>query len=90
MVSNARTLAKALADRGYNIVTGGTDVHLFVVDLRSKVHCRHMFIRTTTQCTYLYNIYSTVQKQLGTFTICTDVIKIYNFLIYVLMDIFAT
>ncbi|XP_064397822.1 serine hydroxymethyltransferase, mitochondrial-like isoform X2 [Halichondria panicea] len=36
VVSNARTLAKALADRGYNIVTGGTDVHLFVVDLRSK------------------------------------------------------
>lgn len=36
VISNARTMAKALADRGFNIVTGGTDVHLFVVDLRSK------------------------------------------------------
>ena len=36
-VSNARALAKALNDLGYKIVTGGTDVHLFLVDLRSKV-----------------------------------------------------
>ncbi len=33
VVSNAKTLAKTLVDRGLNIVTGGTDCHLLVVDL---------------------------------------------------------
>jgi glycine hydroxymethyltransferase len=33
---NARTLAAALAARGYTIVGGGTDNHLFLVDLRNK------------------------------------------------------
>jgi glycine hydroxymethyltransferase len=33
---NARALAAALADRGYRIITGGTDNHLFLMDLRSK------------------------------------------------------
>ncbi|MDE2038851.1 MAG: serine hydroxymethyltransferase [Elusimicrobia bacterium] len=36
VVANARTLAKALADRGLRIVAGGTDCHLFSLDLRSK------------------------------------------------------
>ena len=36
VVENARTLAAALQSRGYQIVTGGTDTHLFLVDLRSK------------------------------------------------------
>lgn len=35
-VANAQTLARAFADRGYRIVSGGTDNHLFVIDLRSK------------------------------------------------------
>ncbi len=34
--ANAKTLAKALADKGYQIVAGGTDCHLLCVDLRSK------------------------------------------------------
>jgi glycine hydroxymethyltransferase len=34
--ANARTLAAALQGRGYAIVSGGTDTHLFLVDLRSK------------------------------------------------------
>lgn len=34
--ANAKTLAKALADKGYSIVAGGTDCHLLCVDLRSK------------------------------------------------------
>ena len=34
--ANAKTLAKALADKGYSIVAGGTDSHLLCVDLRSK------------------------------------------------------
>lgn len=35
VVKNASTLAKALIDRGINIVSGGTDNHLMLVDLRS-------------------------------------------------------
>ena len=33
---NAECLANALMARGYNIMTGGTDTHLLLVDLRSK------------------------------------------------------
>jgi glycine hydroxymethyltransferase len=33
---NARSLCMALKKLGYNIVTGGTDNHLFLVDLRNK------------------------------------------------------
>ncbi|MBI5243450.1 MAG: serine hydroxymethyltransferase [Elusimicrobia bacterium] len=36
VVANARRLAKALQDRGMRIVSGGTDCHLFSVDLRPK------------------------------------------------------
>ena len=36
VVDNARTLATSLADRGYRIVTGGTDTPLVVVDLRPQ------------------------------------------------------
>jgi glycine hydroxymethyltransferase len=36
IVSNARDLAAALALRGFHIVSGGTDNHLMLVDLRSK------------------------------------------------------
>ncbi len=36
VLENARTLSAALIARGYAIVTGGTDTHLFLVDLRSK------------------------------------------------------
>lgn len=33
---NARVMAKALTDLGYNVVSGGTDNHCILVDLRSK------------------------------------------------------
>src|SRR5205807_711881 len=33
---NARALARELAARGFRIVTGGTDCHMFLVDLRPK------------------------------------------------------
>jgi glycine hydroxymethyltransferase len=36
VVANARALAAALATRGLRIVTGGTDNHLFLVDLQPK------------------------------------------------------
>ena len=35
VVSNAKALAQALMDRGYHIVSGGTDTHLMLVDLRN-------------------------------------------------------
>lgn len=35
-LSNARCMAKALASRGYRIVSGGTDNHLVLIDLRPR------------------------------------------------------
>ena len=35
VVKNAATLAQALMDRGFNIVSGGTDNHLMLVDLQN-------------------------------------------------------
>ena len=36
VLENARVLAKVLQERGLRIVSGGTDSHLFLVDLRAK------------------------------------------------------
>ncbi len=36
VLSNAKTLAKQLTEEGFNIVSGGTDNHLILVDLRNK------------------------------------------------------
>lgn len=36
VVDNAQALAKGLTDRGFDLVSGGTDNHLMLVDLRSK------------------------------------------------------
>jgi glycine hydroxymethyltransferase len=33
---NAQAMAKALVDRGYQIISGGTDNHLMLIDLRNK------------------------------------------------------
>jgi len=33
---NAAAMAKAFVDRGYNIISGGTDNHLMLIDLRNK------------------------------------------------------
>jgi glycine hydroxymethyltransferase len=36
VVANAKALAQALVSRGYQLVSGGTDNHLMLVDLRNK------------------------------------------------------
>ena len=36
IIDNAKALAEVLVKRGFDIVTGGTDTHLMLVDLRSK------------------------------------------------------
>jgi glycine hydroxymethyltransferase len=36
VVDNAQALSKGLMDRGFNIVSGGTDNHLMLVDLQNK------------------------------------------------------
>ena len=36
IVKNSKAFAKAMSEHGYRIVAGGTDNHLFMVDLRSK------------------------------------------------------
>ncbi len=36
ILKNAKTLADALSDSGFTIVSGGTDTHLMLVDLRGK------------------------------------------------------
>jgi len=34
--TNAQAMAKAFTDKGYNIISGGTDNHLMLIDLRNK------------------------------------------------------
>lgn len=36
VVDNAQLLASLMVERGYNLISGGTDNHLFLVDLRNK------------------------------------------------------
>ena len=36
VIRNARALAGALMNRGYHILSGGTDNHLMLIDLRNK------------------------------------------------------
>jgi glycine hydroxymethyltransferase len=36
IIQNAQAMAKSFADRGYNIVSGGTENHLLLIDLRNK------------------------------------------------------
>ncbi|MHB8780770.1 MAG: serine hydroxymethyltransferase [Candidatus Geothermincolia bacterium] len=36
VVANARALAAAMSERGYRVVSGGTDTHLLLVDLRPQ------------------------------------------------------
>lgn len=36
IVNNAKALAEALKQRGYRLVTGGTDVHMLIIDLNNR------------------------------------------------------
>ncbi len=36
VVSNAQAMAKAFVDKDYNLISGGTDNHLMLIDLRNK------------------------------------------------------
>ncbi len=36
VIANAQALGEALAERGYDLVSGGTDTHLLLVDLRAR------------------------------------------------------
>ncbi len=36
VISNAQAMAKAFVDKGYNLISGGTENHLMLIDLRNK------------------------------------------------------
>lgn len=36
VIANAQAMAKAFTDKGYHIISGGTDNHLMLIDLRNK------------------------------------------------------
>ena len=36
VIDNAQAMAKAFTDKGYKVISGGTDNHLMLIDLRSK------------------------------------------------------
>jgi glycine hydroxymethyltransferase len=36
VIKNAQTMAKAFVEKGYNLVSDGTDNHLMLIDLRNK------------------------------------------------------
>ncbi len=36
IISNAQAMAKAFVNKGYNLISGGTDNHLMLIDLRNK------------------------------------------------------
>jgi glycine hydroxymethyltransferase len=36
VISNAQAMARSFVNRGYNLISGGTDNHLMLIDLRNK------------------------------------------------------
>ena len=36
VIKNAQAMSKAFVDKGYNVISGGTDNHLMLIDMRSK------------------------------------------------------
>src|SRR5277367_4967391 len=68
IVANAKSFAAALTQRGFRIVAGGTDNHLFMVDLRPKK------ITGKDAATLLDRVQITVNKNLVPFDTETPVI----------------
>jgi len=67
-INNAKVMAQALSDLGYRIVTGGTDNHLFMVDLRAKD------ISGKEAATVLDEVRITVNKNLIPFDLASPVV----------------
>ena len=42
VIDNAQAMAKEFVNRGYKIISGGTDNHLMLIDLRSKLSLIHI------------------------------------------------
>lgn len=61
IIKNAKAMAKAFTDMGYRIVSGGTDTHLFLIDLRShkefggKVSGRDVEVLLEQHCNIILN-----------------------------------
>lgn len=61
VIKNSKAMAKAFSDLGYRIVSGGTDTHLFLVDLRShktfggKVTGRDVEVLLEQNCNIILN-----------------------------------
>lgn len=61
VIKNSKAMAKAFTDLGYRIVSGGTDTHLFLVDLRShktfggKVSGRDVEVLLEQNCNIILN-----------------------------------
>src|SRR5690606_4773940 len=36
VITNARTMANTFVEKGYHVISGGTDNHMMLIDLRSK------------------------------------------------------
>lgn len=54
VIENCKAMAEALVDSGYAVVSGGTDTHLALIDLRPKgvkgVHAEHALERANITC----------------------------------------
>lgn len=60
VVTNARTLSEELMKKGYNIVSSGTDNHLFLIDLSKSKNVKYMAGEKAS--TILENVNITVNK----------------------------
>jgi glycine hydroxymethyltransferase len=45
VLKNSKAMEKRLLSLGYRLVTGGTDTHLLMIDLRDKVRNKNIFIQ---------------------------------------------
>lgn len=55
VIKNAKAMAKTFAEKGYRVVSGGTDTHLFLVDVGSKGFTGQLVEQTLAQCNIVVN-----------------------------------